>query len=289
MSKQIPLFEMPAVEGHEIPLKGLSRPLWTESKAQLIRRYLRYFVFITHHGTYIDGFAGPQYPDKPEAWAAKLVLENEPRWLRTFLLCDRDESKLARLNELKRSDAVDNRTVEIHPGDFNEQVRHILAHPEVREKTATFCLLDQHTLECHWRTLEILARHKTERKIELFYFLAVGWLGRSLAALKDSAKAVAWWGHDDWDQFCGLRKQQVNDIFCNRIREELGYKWVLGWPILDKARGRTIMYYMIHATDHPEAPKLMNRAYNYAVEPMEPIEQLQLALPFEDSTGGAGV
>jgi len=38
------------------------------------------------------------------------------------------------------------------------------------------------------------------------------------------------------------------------------------------------MYYMIHATDHPEAPKLMNRAYYKAVEPREPAEQFLLDL-----------
>jgi hypothetical protein len=38
------------------------------------------------------------------------------------------------------------------------------------------------------------------------------------------------------------------------------------------------MYYMIHATDHPEAPKLMNRAYELTVQPQEPVEQLGLDL-----------
>lgn len=36
------------------------------------------------------------------------------------------------------------------------------------------------------------------------------------------------------------------------------------------------MYYMIHATDHPEAPRLMSRAYQRAVQPKEPAEQLSL-------------
>ena len=36
------------------------------------------------------------------------------------------------------------------------------------------------------------------------------------------------------------------------------------------------MYYMIHASDHPEAPILMSRAYNNAVAPKEPQEQLEL-------------
>jgi hypothetical protein len=37
-------------------------------------------------------------------------------------------------------------------------------------------------------------------------------------------------------------------------------------------------YYMLHATDHPAAPKLMTHAYNTAVLPAEPEEQLRLAL-----------
>jgi hypothetical protein len=38
------------------------------------------------------------------------------------------------------------------------------------------------------------------------------------------------------------------------------------------------MHFMIHATDHPAAPALMNRAYTHAVLPVEPMEQLSLAL-----------
>src|SRR5256885_12598705 len=72
-------------------------PIWTECKAKLIERYLFYFVQITCHGTYIDAFAGPQEPDKPEMWSAKLVLESTPRWLRNFYLFESDRKQLTRL------------------------------------------------------------------------------------------------------------------------------------------------------------------------------------------------
>jgi hypothetical protein len=53
-----------------------TRPIWTENKAKLIERYLYYFLMVTKHGTYIDGFAGPQEETGETAnWAAKLVLE----------------------------------------------------------------------------------------------------------------------------------------------------------------------------------------------------------------------
>jgi len=42
------------------------------------------------------------------------------------------------------------------------------------------------------------------------------------------------------------------------------------------------MYFMIHAGDHPKAPKFMTRAYRRAVLPLEPIEQLNLDL-FKES------
>ncbi len=78
------LFDLPPIETPEPKISRLRQPVWTENKAKFIERYLYYFVLITKHGTYIDGFAGPQRPGNPEMWAAKLVLESEPKWLRHF-------------------------------------------------------------------------------------------------------------------------------------------------------------------------------------------------------------
>src|SRR5690242_5394094 len=72
-------------------------PVWTENKARLIQLYLRFFVYITRHGVYVDAFAGPQEPDKPDTWAVKLVLESEPRWFRKFFLFELDSNKVKQL------------------------------------------------------------------------------------------------------------------------------------------------------------------------------------------------
>src|SRR5258706_2280022 len=82
-------------------VKVIERPIWTENKAKLIESYLRLFVYITKHGTYIDGFAGPQEPDKPEMWAARQVLASEPMWFRNFHLFDLDRNQIKRLKELR--------------------------------------------------------------------------------------------------------------------------------------------------------------------------------------------
>jgi len=190
--------EFPTADGNSIDptIKTFDRPVWTDNKAHFIMRYLKLFVLVTHHGTYIDGFAGPQEEKACESWAAKLVLESEPRWMRHFHLCEQKRSQVALLKSLKESQptASTTRNIEIYEGDFNDKIDEILASGDVTEKEATFCLLDQRTFECKWSTLERLAKFKKSgHKIELFYFLANGWLERALAAQKDTDVLAAWW------------------------------------------------------------------------------------------------
>jgi three-Cys-motif partner protein len=139
--------------------------------------------------------------------------------------------------------------------------------------------LDQRTFECCWSTVEALARYKTERyKIELFYFLSNGWLDRALAAQRNLSVLEAWWGGSGWEKLRGMQHLERAQLFSDRLRNELGYVFAHPWPIYERRGGSKVMYYMIHATDHPEAPKLMNRAYHKAVEPKEPAEQFLLDL-----------
>jgi hypothetical protein len=53
--------------------------------------------------------------------------------------------------------------------------------------------------------------------------------------------------------------------------------------------GGAVMYYMIHATDHPDGPKQMSRAYRNTVLPLEPIEQLRFELLPEMKAPSSGV
>ena len=166
----------------EPAVRPIQSPVWTDNKARLIMHYLHYFVLLTKHGTYIDGFAGPQSECETDSWAAKLVLASEPRWIRHFHLCDEKVGQIARLNELKEAqptrDSKDrklNRKIHLYHGDFNSKVDEILGAGTISEKEATFCLLDQRTFECKWETIKKLAAYKKSgNKIELFYFLANG-------------------------------------------------------------------------------------------------------------------
>lgn len=280
--KNEPLFSIAEIPRQPLPkkFKAPGLPVWTDSKAHLIERYLHYFVLVTRHGTYIDGFAGPQYPDVDE-YAAKLVLERElerdPPRLRHFHLVDLGATQVQALRQLKARTTA--RDVRIYRGDFNTVVDQLLQPDVLRQTEATFCLLDQRTFECQWDTVRKLAAYRASGyKIELFYFLASGWLDRAFAALQDHEKWQAWWGRDDWQKVatmsCGQRAEEMR----KRFQTELGYKFAMAWAIYAAKETNRIMYHMIHASDHPEAPKLMERAYTDIVRGQNG-KQLKIDLP----------
>jgi len=277
-----PLFaELPETERRSrLVFKPIRYPLWTENKARLIARYLYYFVLITKHGAYIDGFTGPQHPAIPESWAAKLVIESEPKLLRDVWLCEKDPTRLALIHALVREQpSLPTRRINIVPGDFNANLPRILSSGRIRENTAAFCLLDQQTFECHWSSLQALAEHKQTNKIELFYFLGTGWLPRAFSGVTRNTEQVErWWGRADWAKLSSMKGRDRAHLFVERFREELGYSHAYAWPIYKRELGGPVMYHMIHATDHSEAPKIMARAYKFATSPPERVEQLELAL-----------
>jgi len=262
-----PDLPLPPAAEDLVELKGI-RPVWTEQKAKLIARYLQLFTYVTKHGTYIDGFAGRQSSDAVDGWAAELVLNNQPRWLRRFYLCDNSADQIAALNELRDRQPAptkrsDRREIEIIRGDFNQIASDLLATR--RLDPATFCLLDQRTFECTWSTVTALAQHRSEGKIELFYFLPIGWIDRAIHATKKNQEQIeAWWGAADWRTLVDMQHHEKALAFrCKFLN--LGYKYVLPFPICDHANGDRIMFYMMLATDHSEAPKLMWRAFNRGV------------------------
>jgi three-Cys-motif partner protein len=253
----------------------IRNPIWSEHKAKFIQQYLRFFVQITKHGAYIEGFAGPQNYDRPDAWSAALVLESEPKWLRHFFLCEKNRKSLRALRNLKESQPEPRnkkgkklyRNIEIWPGDFNQNVTKILGSGKITQKEATFCLLDQRMFECHWETLRKLAAYKKPptNKIELLYFLGVGWLHRSISGIRYTEKMEKWWGKKDWRELKVMKPFDIAELVRTRFEKELGYQFAAAYPIFDREKGNKVMYYMVHASDHDEAPMLMVRAHHKAV------------------------
>lgn len=284
MAKQTELFPVAPKQLSPLKMKrDAEHKVWTENKAQLIARYLRYFVFITKHGAYIDGFAAPKDPSNPESWAAKLVVESEPKFLRQFFWCELEPERARYLEELAAEQPLMKpaRRYEVLVGDFNNSIDQILASGIITDKTATFCLLDQFMCECEWATLEKLARHKSGgNKVELFYFLGVGWMSRGLSGFTKNVEIPQrWWGRDDWRSLQSLGPTKLTLKFEERFRKDLGYRNVYSFPIYEhEGSSGKHMFTMIHASDHDEAPRLMQRAYRNVMKPLEDEEQLALEL-----------
>jgi three-Cys-motif partner protein len=101
-------------------------------------------------------------------WSAKLVIESTPRWLRNFYLFESEPTQLGLIRDMCDAQPPRNkekqepkRKIQIYDGDFNSNITKMFAENPVAEKEATFCLLDQRTFECDWKSVEIVARHKT--------------------------------------------------------------------------------------------------------------------------------
>lgn len=293
-----PLFPdmQPTGSGKARTYKRINQPIWTEHKAKFIQQYLKLFVQVTKHGAYIDGFAGPQYPDKLDAWAAALVLKSEPKWLQQFFLCEKSPVKLPFLNDLVAEQPIPRdrkgrklpRSIQVLPGDFNTNVSKILDSGKITQKQATFCLLDQHTFECQWDTLKRLAAYKLppQNKIELLYFLGVGWLHRALSGIKKKEtiqQVQDWWGNSDWKTLGQKTEFDIAELVRTRFQDELGYRHTAAFPIYDNPQSNRIMYYMIHSSDHSEAPALMVRAHRKAVRSLPKETQQPFDFPAPDS------
>lgn len=272
------LFPLPEPSPKAPKFKRIEDPIWTKHKAQLIRRYIKAFTYVTRHGTYIDGFAGPQRIALEDRWAASLVARLKPGWIRNFWLFETDPEKVLKLKALEVDPDVvaKNRTFRIFEGDFNKRIAEALAAKPIRAKEATFCLLDQRTFECHWDSVRRLACHKAEgNKIELFYFLANHWFCRAgKRRLRSSPEVLEkWWGRSDFAEVIELSSIDRMQALRSRFTDELGYRVAKGWPIYGKVGGgKRVMFWMIHATDYPDASNLMHTAYLHARDITEPTD-----------------
>lgn len=256
-----------------------SFPVWTEHKANFIQRYLRLFIQITKHGTYVDGFAGPQRLELEHAWSARLVLQIRPPFLRHFFLCEANRRSFVALRRcVDQMPKEKGRTIELFHGDFNVKVDQILQSLFITENEATFCLLDQRMFECHWKTVEKLSSKKSKMKIELFYFFGSGWVKRALAGVTRNQNIVeCWWGRKDYDTLKAKSREEISTMLQDRLRTEIGYRFVTAYPIFKREHNEIVMYEMLHATDHDAAPELMNRAYRQAVRSAQKLaEQMNL-------------
>ncbi len=214
----------------------IEAPLWTADKSRLIDEYIHHFLLITKHGVYLDLFAGAQRASDTRNWSVRRVLkrrtEGNPA-IRHYGVCDIDPGKAQRLRDLGQ----EHPSFRVYEGDANKCVHAMLQEAPIKPTTACFCLIDQRTFECHWATVEAVARHKPKGyKVEVFYFLAQGWIDRAWASTKAEGKLAAWWGNEDYESFRARSSIDRAQTLCKRFRDELGYAYSRPFTIHQKGR-----------------------------------------------------
>lgn len=254
--------------------------IWTHRKALLIQEYLRLFTMITYRGTYIDGFAGPQDgQDDSKTWAARKVWESNPgkakRRITRFELFELGTKSHRQIRKMLDGTEADGREIFLQKGNCNEEIPRRLIEAPI--SGAAFCLLDQRSDECDWATVETVAKHKADPyKIEIFYFLMGSWYDRYRAGLGSATRRERlkrWCGSKDFPILDKASPERAAELFSRNFKELLNYKHVKPYPIFDNispATNGTCKFYMIHATDHDEAPKFMRRAYKKLASGWDP-------------------
>jgi len=239
--------------------------LWTAQKSTLICEYLHLFLLLAKSGVYIDLFAGPQREKDKEYWTIKKVMERRTKGptFKYFAACDLDPKQVARLQMLKEQQKNQPFDFEIYEGDANTRIEKMLQVAPIGAKIPCFCLIDQRTLECDWATVRRISEFKTEGyKIEVLYFLAESWFNRSWKSRKDDDERVKrWWGRDNYMDFLNLPSIERAHSMCSRFRDELRYEYAEPWTIYEHGTTGRTMFYLIHASDHGDARRLMSEAY----------------------------
>jgi three-Cys-motif partner protein len=264
---------------------------WSEIKLDILSEYLDRFTTASKRSdeiVYLDLFAGEprnhlRTTGAPIVGSAHraLAVDNPPFSRCLFFELPQNAAKL-------RSDLEQTFPPErfhIYDGDCNGKVHQALADLKAENVAwaPTFAFVDPDGPDCHWTTLEALARHKgpgtdvhVKSKVE-FWFLFATMFNRQLpldvgkaVRPEDAEQVTRMYGTEQWRAIYELRKAdemsgtEAREEYINlmrwRIENVLGYEWT--HPLDVPNEQGVPIYTMILATDHPAGTSIMSAIYN---------------------------
>ena len=269
---------------------------WTGIKLATLRDYLPQFTRASQKSSevvYLDLFAGvPSNFDRttgaPITGSPLLALGTHPRFTRLAFF--ELPEKVARLETELRARHPD-RDFKVY-ADANAGIGQALADLHDVRWAPTFAFVDPDGPDCHWSTLQALARHKPEKaksKVEIWLLFAT-MLNRQLPLDgrdprdEDVDQITRMYGTDQWkliwearrhDEVDGAeaRAEYVN-LMRWRLEKILGYRATHPLDIPNE-RGVPI-YTMIFATDHEAGDRIMSSLYRHAASAF-PVMRVQAA------------
>lgn len=259
---------------------------WTMRKLEVLSAYLRMYRRVAGGGTYLDAFAGSGHATiKGQRTEGSALRAAESGAFRDLFLIEMDPSTHLQLGQAI-SKLDDAHQAKIHlqpPGDCNMVIRRLLQEEAIDRDRPCFALLDPDSTELDWSTVEQLARYKpyippapesrtpAGCKVEMWILVSTHHaLVRLMPADRTKHRAPphahvldrvmggreAWW--DLWaDGWGGPDRMAIR--YAERLQKVLGYKSAHAQKVHDPDTNRP-QYYMVHASDHPNAHSLMRSA-----------------------------
>ncbi len=219
---------------------------------------------------YVDCFAGPgQYEMEGESVegspviavreAAKLVQRGAVQNLLLYLVDDRPEQVerlKTRLND--QQPYPSNLEVKVRCADSHSFVPALLPH--LGSRVPAFFFIDPYGHPLPLPVIrKILGRQRTEVLINLMWFQ----INRDLNNPKVESRLDHLFGNKEWrgQSFIAMRGLEREKAFISYFISMLGSKYVLPFKVRydveDTQSGRRTKYYLLHASNHPKAARLM--------------------------------
>ena len=258
---------------------------WTRGKLGILSKYLDAFTTAGKNKSkefiYLDLFAGQtenieRLSEEEFAGSTKIALEieNPPFTRLRFFEKEHFEELAESLSTYK------DRNFKVVPGDCNENISEVLEGLSGCNRAPTFAFIDPNGPDCHWSTLEALARFgkpAKRYKTEFWMLFADGMFPRTLPLDGNLDRAsekrmTLMFGTEDWlpiyEARCSERiesseaQKKYLNLMQQRLENELGYKWTHPLKIFNENKGH--LYHLIFATDHPAGSKIMKSLYKKA-------------------------
>lgn len=259
---------------------------WTMRKLEVLSAYLRMYRRVAGGGTYLDGFAGSGHATisgrRTEGSALRAIASGA---FKDLFLIEMDPATHAQLaHAVAALPEADQDKVHLQPaGDCNTVISRLLREGAIDRDRPCFALLDPDSTELEWTTVAELARYKpylppppgtstpASCKVEMWILVNTH---HALVRLMPSDRTKheapphahildrvmggrdAWW--DLWLEGWGGGDRLANR-YADRLKTVLGYRFVHAQRVDDPDTNRP-QYYMVHASDHPNAHSLMRSA-----------------------------
>lgn len=283
---------------------------WTVHKLDILGDYLNAFNTASLRAgktVYLDLYAGTTDNEerdtgRPVLGSAQRALEASPFFTRLYLF-DLPQTAGTLESELRATYA--DRDFMVVSGDSNDTVT--VALDDIRQRdlqwAPIFAFLDPYKLDIKWKTLEVLADFKRERKykVELWILCFSSTMPRVLTTNEEPDATGArqlseFFGSEQWREIHNARvagrlspgdaREEYVNLYRWRLENTLGYKYTHAFAVKNT---HGPLYHLVFATDNDAGFKIMRDLYAKATRQHEPMRREAIERERQRRDEGRGI